>query len=253
MRSLLAALLTLSVAVSAQDTTRKSAPGSARPASGAGPDAARPEPPSARAAPPSPRSPALEFLEWATGDKTQPGAYEAPALCCRLARDISNGAVGPRVAAVRGVELSVEFVRDLLAEGHVCGRGPQTAPGGGGRAVAEHRACAAGEPLGLPAEEVLPVAPKAVRAWLAKTNATAALSAHFDAAQARDPHAVLKATREEYFEVGFAETAKDEAALAAFCAVIEPGAATCPGELKQLIAEKKLAELHRRARAGRAR
>jgi hypothetical protein len=189
---------------------------------------------------------------WATGDKAQPGAYEAPALCCRLARDISNGSVGPRVASVRGVELSVEFVRELLAAGHVCGRGPETAPGGGARAVAEHRACADGEALGLPPAEVLPVAPKPVRAWLAKTNATAALAAHFDAAEARDPHATLQATREDYFEVGFAEAAKDAAAVAAFCAQIEPGSASCPGELTQLIAEKKLGELHRRARAGRA-
>jgi hypothetical protein len=99
---------------------------------------------------------------------------------------------------------------------------------------------------------VLPVAPKPVRAWLAKTNATAALAAHFDAAEARDPHATLQATREDYFEVGFAEAAKDAAAVAAFCAQIEPGSASCPGELTQLIAEKKLGELHRRARAGRA-
>lgn len=227
MKSLLAALLTLSVAASAAER--------------------RPHAPGAPA-----ESPALSFLVWATGDKSQSGAYQAPALCCRLARDISNGAVGPRVVDVRGVELSVEFIRDLLAAGRVCGRGGETPPGGGGRAVTQYDACRDGEALGLPADEVLPVAPKAVRAWLAKTNATAALSAHFDAAQAADPHAPLKATREEFFEVGFAEAARNAAAVAAFCAEIEPGSAACPGELTQLIAEKKFGELHRRARAGRS-
>lgn len=268
MKTLLALLLTLSVAAAAQDSSKKTDPGSARPASGAGPEAGRRELPPGlgqsapaqagqrppeRGAPPSPASPALAFLEWATGDKGQPGAYAAPALCCRLARDISNGAVGPLLVSVRGVQVSVDFVRSLLAAGGVCGAGPATPPGGGGRAVTSFGACAEGEALGLPAAEVLPVAPKAVRAWLAKTNATAALSAYFDAASEKDPHATLKTTRDEYFEVGFAEAAKDAAAMAAFCAAIEPGSATCPGELKQLIAEKKLAELHRRARAGRAR
>jgi hypothetical protein len=269
LKTLLAALLTFSVAAAAQESSgKKPERGSARPSSGAGPDGARREPPAglgqagpagAEKAPPAPGAPApsagfpaLAFLVWATGDKGQPGAYEAPALCCRLARDISNGAVGPVLVSVRGVQLSVDFVRSLLAAGGVCGGGRATPPGGGGRAVTQYDACAEGEPLGLPAAEVLPVAKKEVRAWLAKTNATAALSAYFDAAQTRDPHATLKDAREDFFEVGFAEAAKDAAAMAAFCAEIEPGSAACPGELTQLIAQKKFGDLHRRARAGRA-
>lgn len=188
-------------------------------------------PPSAPDTPPAAPSGALAFLRWATGDREQPGAYEAPALCCRLARDISNANVGPRVASYRGLQFSVPFIRDVLSNARLCRPGPATAPGGG-HAKPALAACSPDEPLGLPAAEVLPVPPQAVLDWLKPSKAAPALYRYMGAPDGEgDAHATLGGARDEFFEVAWSAALQNTAALKAFCAEIEPANPGCPGEL----------------------
>lgn len=247
MNILLAVLMTLAVSAAAQGHDRRK---DGTPEATAGPrarsrDAAAP--PAAPEGPAAPKAPAgaLEFLRWFSGDKEQPGAYRAPALCCRLARDLSNAYVGPRKGAFRGLSFSLDFVRDVLANAKLCSQGPAVPPGRHGRPAPA--ACRDDEELGLAADAVLPVPPDAVLAWLKGSDAEGALFRYFSAAESADaPRETLKAARAEFLEVAFAKALQDEDARKAFCAEIEPGSASCPGELAGLTQE----QLHAKARAG---
>jgi hypothetical protein len=157
-----------------------------------------------------------QLWDWLIGTKTQIGAYKAPALCCRLSRQMSKNYLGKREALHKGLSHDSNFLLALLSSKR-CAIGPAVPPSRGGPGQSEQLNCSSEENDGLPESAVLPALPgkpSPLRVWSlsqeALSKAQQKYHEEFEKLSESSSVTALEKARKAFFDEAFKLALTDE-------------------------------------------